>query len=114
MIYSEDLRTRVIKYVQRGGSKAEAARRFDIGLRTVYRWIDAGLGSVSGRPGRKSGRGVRLDRAALKAVLAKQPDMMLKELAHMFGVSINAVHHACKTSDLVRKKNGGVRRGKAL
>lgn len=114
MIYSEDLRTRVIKYVQRGGSKAEAARRFDIGLRTIYRWVDAGLGSVSGRPGRKAGRGVKLDRAALHAALAKQPDLMLKELARMFGVSINAVHHACKTNDLVRKKNGGIRGSKAL
>jgi transposase len=114
MIYSEDLRTRVIKYVQSGGSKAEAARRFDVGLRTIFRWLDAGAGATSGKPGRKSGRGIRLDRTALKAVLAKQPDLMLKELAAMFGVSINAVHHACKTSGLVRKKNGGLRRGKAL
>ena len=32
-----DLRERVVKFLQAGGSKVEAARRFAVGRRTVYR-----------------------------------------------------------------------------
>lgn len=112
MSYSEDLRRRVVKFVQDGGSKAEASRVFDVGLRTVFRWVDAGLDAVCGKPGRKAGCGDKLDREALKSVLSKQPDLMLKELAAMFGVSKNAVFHACKTADLPRKKNRHLSRSK--
>ena len=36
-----DLRERVIKFLQAGGSKVEAARRFELGRRTVYRSLAA-------------------------------------------------------------------------
>ena len=39
--YALDLRERVVKFLQAGGSKAEAARRFDLGRRTVYRYLAA-------------------------------------------------------------------------
>ena len=38
MTYSVDLRQRVVKFVEAGGAKAEAARRFSVseGFRTAY------------------------------------------------------------------------------
>ena len=36
-----DLRERVVKFLDAGGSKAGAARRFDLGGRTVYRYLAA-------------------------------------------------------------------------
>jgi len=39
--YALDLRERVVKFLQGGGSKVEAARRFDLGRRTVYRYLAA-------------------------------------------------------------------------
>ena len=39
--YALDLRERVVKFLNAGGSKAEAARRFDLGRRTVYRYLAA-------------------------------------------------------------------------
>jgi transposase len=36
---SLDLRRRVVAFVQQGGSKAEAARRFQVGEASVYRWL---------------------------------------------------------------------------
>src|SRR5271169_5778859 len=39
--YALDLRERVVKFIQSGGSKAEAARRFELGRSTVYRYLDA-------------------------------------------------------------------------
>ena len=39
--YALDLRKRVVKFIQSGGSNAEAARRFALGRSTVYRYRDA-------------------------------------------------------------------------
>ena len=39
--YALDLRERVVKFIKLGGSKAEAARRFELGRSTVYRYLDA-------------------------------------------------------------------------
>lgn len=111
---SEDLRIRVLRFVSAGGSKAEAARRFSVGVASVHRWVRLGMGWKPRNPGRPVGQGDKLDRSALKAALAKQPDLMLKELAHMFGVSINAVYHACETQKLSRKKNRDVPGSKVL
>ena len=39
--YALDLRERVVKFIQTGGSKAEAGRRFELGRSTVYRCLAA-------------------------------------------------------------------------
>jgi len=39
--YALDLRERVVKFIQDGGSKAEAARRFDLARSSVYRYLGA-------------------------------------------------------------------------
>lgn len=111
---SKDLRIRVLNFIEKGGSKAEAARRFEVGEASVHRWVRKGRDWMPAKPGRPVGRGDKLDREALKAAIAAQPDLMLKELAAMFEVSINAVHHACKTLGLVRKKNHDLRGSQAL
>jgi transposase len=36
-----DLRERAVKFINDGGSKVEAARRFDLGRQTVYRYLAA-------------------------------------------------------------------------
>jgi transposase len=43
MIYVNalDLRKRVVRFVNQGGSKAGAARRFDLARSSVYRYLDA-------------------------------------------------------------------------
>ena len=40
-VYALDLRERVVKFIQGGGSKAEAARRFDLTRSSVYRYLAA-------------------------------------------------------------------------
>ncbi|MEB3701485.1 IS630 family transposase domain protein [Candidatus Bealeia paramacronuclearis] len=37
--YSEDLRKKVISYITSGGRKREAAKVFNVGEATIYRWI---------------------------------------------------------------------------
>jgi transposase len=103
---STDLRKRVIKFVQGGGSKAEAARRFQVSRTSVYNWTGVPDGLSYQRPGPKGPR--RLDWAALRAHVEKYPDYMQKERARSFGVSRHCLWHALQRMHLSRKKNDGV------
>jgi transposase len=88
--YALDLRERVVKFLQAGGSKVEAARRFDLGRRTVYRYLArAKAGTLA--PKTSWGQWRKLDPQKLSAHVKKHPDATLKELETFFGVSHNAV-----------------------
>ena len=41
MRYSIDLRKGVLSFIEAGGSKAEAARRFSVSRTTIYQWLEA-------------------------------------------------------------------------
>ena len=87
--YALDLRQRVVKFVNDGGSKMEAARRFDLGRRTVYRYLAAAQhGTLA--PKKSWGHWRKLDPQKLQAHVQKRPDATLKKLQQVFGVS----HHA--------------------
>ena len=87
--YALDLRERVVKFIKLGGSKAEAARRFELGRSTVYRYLDAvQAGTLA--PKASWGHWRKLDPQKLRAHVKKHPDATLKELQKTFGVS----HHA--------------------
>ena len=112
MRYSRDLRDRVLDFIEEGGSKAEASRRFCVSLRCVYNWVKAGRDYVFQRPGPRGA--FKTDRVKLVRLLAERPDMMLKELAQELGVSISAVWHSLQVMGYSRKKNGALQRGKGL
>ena len=110
MAYSEDLRKRVLRFVQQGGSKAEAARRYEVHLRTVFVWLAQGDQHQRGKPGPSTSR--KFSRDKLARLLAKHPDALLKELAQALDVqSINTISHALKQMGISRKKNAAVRPG---
>ena|ERR1039457_5227298 len=88
--YTLDLRERVVKFIKSGGSKAEAARRFEIGRRTVYRYLAAlKVGTLA--PKKSWGHWRKLDPQQLHAHVTKHPDATLKELQTVFRVSHHAV-----------------------
>jgi transposase len=88
--YALDLRKRVVKFLNAGGSKAEAARRFDLGRRTVYRYLAAAQkGALA--PKTSWGTWRKLDPQKLQAHVKGHPDATLKELQTVFGVSHHAV-----------------------
>src|SRR5262252_137005 len=86
---SVDLRKRVVAFVQSGGSKAEAARRFQVGRASVYRWTQGSEGLDYQRPGPKGPR--RLDWAALRTHVEQYPEATHKERARHFGVSRHCI-----------------------
>jgi len=87
--YALDLRKRVVKFVQNGGSKAEAARRFSLARSSVYRYLEA-VQKGTLVPKTSWGKWRKLDPDALASHVGKHPDATLKELQEVFGVS----HHA--------------------
>lgn len=87
--YALDLRERVVKFINDGGSKTEAARRFDLGRRTVYRYL-AAVAAGTLAPKTSWGHWRKLDPQKLQVHVKQHPDATLKELQKAFGVS----HHA--------------------
>ena len=86
--YALDLRERVLKFIQSGGSKVEAARRFDLARSSVYRY-PAQKGALA--PKKSWGHWRKLDPHKLQAHVKNHPDATLKELQTVFGVSHHAV-----------------------
>jgi transposase len=108
MSYSEDLRRRVVHYVRQGGSKAEAARRFEISVWCVKDWVKRGDNLTAGKPGPRGGH--KLDWQALQVALKQRDDATLAQLAQQFRVSHNAVWYALKRLKINRKKRLGATR----
>ena len=88
--YALDLRERVVKFIQSGGSKAEAARRFDLARSSVCRYL-AAVQKGALAPKKSWGHWRKLDPEKLQAHVQKHPDATLKELQQVFGVSHHAV-----------------------
>ena len=101
MSYSVDLRERVVSYVRNGGSATEAARLFEVGRTTLYRW----LGSPDLRPKPAKERRRKLDKMALAAHVRDFPDALLRDRAAHFGVAINAIWVALKKLSITKKND---------
>lgn len=113
MSYSKDLRRQVIRYLEKGGSKAEAARIFGVSRGRVFAWLKLGPTLSTGkRPGPVKGR--KVDGDALRGVIARRDDLTLKEMAQMFDVDPSTISYALKRLKISRKKNDGLRRSKVL
>ncbi|MBX3325784.1 MAG: IS630 transposase-related protein [Nitrospira sp.] len=78
---SSDLRQRVVDCVRSGGSKTEAARRFQVGEASVYCWLRPG-GMAYKRPGPR--RTHKLDWNALRRHVEAHPDRTQAERAQHF------------------------------
>ena len=106
MTYSIDLRSRVVRSVESGGSKAEASRRFGVSLWCVGDWCKRkDLG-----PKAQSPRHRKIDKEALRRHVRLYPDALLRERAQLFGVRINAVWSMMRKMELTHKKSDALQR----
>ena len=64
--YSEDLRQKIVEATQRGVSKAQAARLFNLSLSSVKRYARLAHQGGSLAPGKGSGRPPKIDESAKK------------------------------------------------
>lgn len=101
MPYSLDLRKRVVKYVEKGGSISEAARVFSVGRATIYRWL--GRENLSATKVKRRQR--KLCWKALEIDVRENPSDRLIDRAKKFGVRPSAIHYALSQLKITRKKN---------
>lgn len=99
---SFDLRKRVVDFVKGGGSKAEAARRFNVGEASVYRWLKHG-GLKHRRPGPQKSH--KLDWDGLRRHVENHDGLTQAERARHFGVSRFCIWNALQKMELTRKKS---------
>ena len=100
MAYSIDLRERVVNFMKNGGSKAQAARKYEVSRWCVYDWCKRS----DLAPVKVKRRARKLDWEALIKHVQEYPDTLLRERAAFFGVNINAIRYALKQMEQTRKK----------
>jgi transposase len=102
--YSEDLRIRVIKYVETGHSRKEAAEKYEVSERTICSWIklkkETGSLKVEAVPRSPH----KLHDEDLLSYVKMNPDSYLREIAEHFNCCVAAVHKALKRLGIVYKK----------
>jgi transposase len=101
--YSLDLRNKVISFISQGGSKREAAKMFDIGEDTIYRWMRLNkLGDLNAK--KRTDFPTKIPLETLRKYVEKHPDHILKEIGQAVGLSASNVWKHLKKLDLTRKK----------
>ena len=105
MSYSIDLRKRVVKFVEDGGSKTEASQVFNVTRATVYRWLrkQQTTGTVADQPPKRKGWR-KLEPTALLKYVAEHPNLRLIDVAKAFNASIPSVCIMFKRLKITRKK----------
>lgn len=99
MTYSVDLRERVIKFVQTGGSKQAAAVHFGVSRWCVYNWLERAQLPPNKHPSRQR----KLIKADVLKLLEQQNDARLIDDAEQLGVTTQAIWYAFKRWGIVKK-----------
>ena len=73
--YSKDLRQKIVTAVERGMSKSQASRTFDVSLSSVKRYVNKASRGESLAPKKSPGSAPKLDDKARK--LLEDPDRLL-------------------------------------
>lgn len=105
MIYSLDLRERVIAFIESGGKKIEASRRFDVSRPTIDNWLllKKETGTLKSPPlPPRSWR--KLNPETLSKYVESHPDAMLEDYACHFQTSPSGIWRALKRLNITRKK----------
>jgi len=110
---SEDLRIRVVGFVEAGASRRAAARHFGVSESSAIRWVRLyrSTGSVSAKAmgGDRRSHLIEAHGEVLLAALGAEPDLTLAELRerlseHGFEASLEAVRGFLKRHKMTRKK----------
>jgi transposase len=115
--HSEDLRIRVVEFVESGGSLREAESTFVVGASSAFRWRQRFQETGSVACAARGGSVSPLDKKAdvVLGLIKDHPDMTLEELraalaAKGIVTSISSVWRFCERHKISFKKNGTRRR----
>ena len=104
-VYSKDLRERVIAFVENGGKKLEASRRFNVSRSTIDKWLlwKKEKGTLE-TPALKPRSWRKVTPEALRAYVETHPDAMLEDYAKHFKMSPSGIWRALTRLNFTRKK----------
>lgn len=110
MSYTLDLRDRVIKFIEEGGKKVDAARIFGVCRFSIYSWLTkkAETGTVKDDPPKRGWK--KINPQVLISYVNQNPDLTLAEYAQHFGTSAPSVCLAFKRLKITRKKDNPLQR----
>ena len=101
--YSLDLRQKVISFISQGGSKREAAKVFNIGEDTIYRWQRRHkLGDLN--PKKRTNFQTKVPLETLCKYVEEHPDHTLQEIGQAVNLSASKVWKHLKKLGITRKK----------
>lgn len=101
MTYSFDMRKRAVGLVNEGRSRQEVCSIFGIDRKTLYNWTR----SVTLLPQQDITRRGKINKDALLAHVRDNPDMLLRERAHVFGVRHQSLWMMLKRLDITKKNH---------
>jgi putative transposase len=101
--YSLDLREKVMAFIASGSSKREAAKVFNIGEDTIYRWLRRQkAGNLA--PKKRTDFPRKVDLKKLRFYVASHPDHTLTEIAKALGLGVCTVFKWLNRLGITRKK----------
>ena len=85
--YPGELRTRVIDFVQEGGSRREAAEQFDVSVSSAIRWVQRFRENGTSEPMPRGGSTSPLEKHSreILALISEQSDLTLNEIVSALG-----------------------------
>ena len=102
--YSLDFRSKVVSFISKGGKKRAAAKLFDIGEDTIYRWLRLSKrGSLA--PKKRTDYKEKVSSSTILAYLEKHSDHTLAEIGHHVGLSASQVSRRFLKLQITRKKS---------
>ena len=104
MTYPISFRRKVLAHIKEGMNKRDAARLFKVSPQTLYNWLQRD--NLSPKP--HGFRRRKLDKNKLRAHVRQEPEMLLRERAKIFNISVPGLSIALKTMKIVKKKNANI------
>jgi putative transposase len=104
-----ELRERIVAFVKKGGTKTQAAILFNVGRRSVYRYLDAEKNSgLAPKPW--GGSPKKFDSDRLMRDVRQRPDATLAQRAKILGVNPASVWKRLRQLGVTLKKTSALRR----
>ena len=104
MYYPIAFRRKVVAHIEEGMGKRDAARLFKISPQTIYNWLNAN----DLKPSLSKYRRRKIDKEALRAHVKAYPNMLLRERAKIFKVSVSGLSYVLKAMKIVKKTKDGM------
>ena len=102
--YSQDLRKKVLKYLEQNKDKQTASNIFQVGIATVYRWVSLKKKKGHVKPLRRKYAYKKINDELLIKYIQEHPDHFLSEIGNHFSLTPQTIFYALKRLKITRKK----------